>query len=78
MIARQYLSNEGDKFAKMARLFLRVEVKNLTNGVVVIPLLEKFFPVRFRIPLYQVLKLGEIRGQEDAPWHCGRREMKAV
>jgi len=44
----------------MIRLFLGVEMKNLTDGVVVIPLLKKFFPVRFRIPLYQVLELREI------------------
>ena len=44
----------------MIRLFLGVEMKNLADGVVVIPLLEKFFPVRFRIPLYQVLELRKI------------------
>ena len=44
----------------MVRLFLGVEVKNLTNSVVVIPLLKKLFPVRFRVSLYQVLELGEI------------------
>jgi len=58
----------------MIRLFLRVEMKNLTDGVVVIPLLEKFFPVSFRIPLYQVLELREIGGQEDASWHRGGDE----
>jgi len=44
----------------MVRLFRGVEVKNLTDGVVVIPLLEELFSVRFRVPLYQVLKLREI------------------
>jgi hypothetical protein len=38
----------------------RVEMKNLTNGVVTIPLLQKFFPVGFRVPLYQILKLREV------------------
>ena len=44
----------------MVRLFLGIEMKNLTNGVVVIPLLKKLFLVRLRVPLYQVLKLREI------------------
>ena len=56
----QYLGNEGDELTKMVCLFLEVEMKNLTNGVVVIPLLKKLFLVRFRVPLYQVLKLREI------------------
>ena len=57
---KKYLGNEGDELTKMVRLFFGVEVKNLTNGVVVIPLLEKLLPVRFRVPLYQVLELREI------------------
>jgi len=56
----QYLGNEGDELTKMIRLFLGVEMKNLTNGVVVIPLLEKLLPVSSGVPLYQVLKLREI------------------
>jgi hypothetical protein len=44
----------------MVLLFLGVEMKNLTNGVVVVPLLEKLFSVRFGVPLYQVLKLREV------------------
>jgi len=44
----------------MVRLFLGVEMKNLTDGVVVIPLLEKLFPVGLRVPLYQILELREI------------------
>lgn len=44
----------------MVCFFLGVEMKNLTNGVVMVPLLEKLFPVRFRIPLYQILELREI------------------
>ena len=58
----------------MICLFLRVEMKNLTDSVVVIPLLDKFFPVSFRISLYQVLELREIGCQENASWHRGRDE----
>ena len=54
------MGDEGDEFTKIVRLVLGVEMKNLTNGVVVIPLLEKLLPVRFRVPLYQVLKLRKI------------------
>jgi len=54
------LGYEGGELTKMVRLFLRVEMKNLTNGVVMIPLLDELFPVCFRVPLYQVLKLREI------------------
>lgn len=70
----QHLGDERDELTKMARLFLGIEMKNLANGVVVIPLLEELFLVRFRVSLYQVLELREIRGQEDASWHCGTRE----
>jgi len=54
------LGDEGDELTKVIRLLLGVEMKNLTNGIVVIPLLEKLLLVRFRIPLYQVLKLRKI------------------
>ena len=56
----QYLSDERDKFTKVVCLLLRVEMENLTNGIVMVPLLEKFFLVRFRVPFYQVLKLRKI------------------
>lgn len=56
----EYLSNKRDKLAKVVPLFLRVEMKNLADGIIVVPLLKKFFSVRLRVPLYQVLKLREI------------------
>lgn len=59
-IKELYLGNEGDELTKMVRLLLGVEMENLTNGVVMIPLLEKLLLVPLGVPLYQVLKLREI------------------
>jgi len=54
------LSDEGGELTEMVCMFLGIEMKNLADGVVVVPLLEKLFLVRLMVPLYQILELGEI------------------
>jgi len=53
----------------MLCLLVRIDLKYLTDAIVVIPLLKKFFFVRHGIALYEILKLREIRGEEDTTTH---------
>jgi hypothetical protein len=53
----------------MVGLFVRVDLKNLTNTVVVIPLLEKFFLVSSRVPFNKVLQLRQVCSEQDTATH---------
>ena len=44
----------------MVGLFVGVEVKDLADTVIMVPLLQKFFLVGYRIALDEVLKLREV------------------
>ena len=56
----KYLGNKGDKLSEMVRLFVRIDAENLSNAIIMIPLLKKLLFVRDWIALDQVLKLGKI------------------
>jgi hypothetical protein len=49
----------------MVGLFVWVYLEDLTNAIVVIPLLEKFFLVSIWVSLYEVLKLRQVRSEQD-------------
>ena len=50
-----HLCDESDKFSKMLGFLVRVDVKYLSNAVVMIPLLQEFFLVCWRISLDEIL-----------------------
>jgi len=54
------LGDEGEQLPKMRGLLVGVDLKYLTRGVVMIPLLQELFFVRNRVALDQILKLREI------------------
>jgi hypothetical protein len=51
-------------------LFIRIYDEYLTDTVVMIPLLEKFFSVCGRIPFDEILELWKVRSEQDASRHC--------
>ena len=59
----------------MVGSFVRIDLKDLTNTVVVIPLLEKFFLVSSRVPFNQVLQLRQVGSEQDTATH-GLKEQK--
>lgn len=69
-----HLGNESDKLPEVLCLLVRVNVKDLTDAVVVVPLLEELFLVCRRVSLDEILKLWEVRGEEDAATHGGKLE----
>ena len=64
-----HLRNERNQFPEMLSLFVRIIHEDLTNTVVVVPLLKKFLFVCNRIPFNQILKLGEVGCEEDTATH---------
>ena len=53
----------------MLGLFIWVNLEDLTNAVIVIPLLKKLFLVSSWVSLNQVLKLGQVCGEQDTATH---------
>jgi hypothetical protein len=71
------LGYEWYQLSKVVGLFVRIDLKDLTNTVVVIPLLEKFFLVSIRVPFNQVLQLRQVGSEQDTATH-GLRSRKIV
>jgi len=63
------LRDKGDQLPKMRGLFLGMDLKYLTRRVVMVPLLQKFFFIRERVSLDQILKLREVRRAQESPYH---------
>jgi hypothetical protein len=53
----------------MVGLFVRVDLEDLPNTIVVIPLLKKFFFISNWVSLYQILKLWQVCSEQDASTH---------
>ena len=64
-----YLRDERDQFPKMLSILVRVDLEDLANAVVVIPLLEKLFFVGRWVTFNEVLQLREIRRKKNAATH---------
>lgn len=62
------MRNKRNKLPKPLRLriIIRLQNKYPPNRIIVIPLLQELILVTNRIPLYQVLKLREVRREERA------------
>ena len=75
---RTYLSNERDKLPEVLCLLVRVEVEDLADAVVVVPLLEELLLVCRRVPLDEVLQLRQVRRQQYTATHFWRGEVAGV
>ena len=53
----------------MLGLFVRVDLENLTNTIVVVPLLKKLFLVSRWVSFDQVLKLRQVCSEQDTATH---------
>jgi hypothetical protein len=53
----------------MLSLFVWVDLEDLANAIIVAPLLKKFFLVRRRVSLNQVLKLRQVCSEQDTATH---------
>jgi hypothetical protein len=53
-----HLGYKRDELSKVSRLFIGVCSEDAANRIIVIPLLQELFLVRFWVPFNQVLKLG--------------------
>lgn len=71
-----YLGYKRDQFSEMLGLFIWVDLKDLTDAVIMIPLLNEFFLVSSWISLYQILKLGQICSEQDTTAHVDHREQR--
>lgn len=58
-----YLRDKGHKLAEVVSLLVGVDLEDLPDAFVVVPLLEKFLAVRGRVTFDQVLQLRQIRGE---------------
>ena len=67
-----YLRDEGYQFPVMFSLFIGINFEYLANAVVMIPLLQELFLVRYRVSFDQVLQLGQVGCQQNASPHAGR------
>lgn len=56
----------------MCGLVGRIDLKNLTYRVVMIPLLQKFLFVRDRVTLDEILKLREVGSTLKSAYHDGK------
>lgn len=56
----------------MCGLVGRIDLKNLTYRVVMIPLLQKFLFVRDRVTLDEILKLREVGSALKSAYHDGK------
>jgi len=56
-------------------LFVWVDLEDLTNAIIVVPLLKKFFLISCWVSLNQVLKLRQVGGEQDTATH-GVKERK--
>ena len=53
----------------MLGLFIGIDLEDLANAIIVIPLLEKFLLIRRRISFYEILQLRQVRSEQDTPSH---------
>ena len=53
-------------------------MKDLANTVIMVPLLEKFLLVRRRVTFNEILQLREVRSEQDAAPHAGRRRRDKI
>ena len=60
MIFWKYLSDERNKLSEVLRVFVWVNLEDLADAVIVIPLLQELLLVRRRVALDEVLQLGQI------------------
>jgi hypothetical protein len=58
----------------MLGLFVWVNLEDLTNAIVVVPLLKKLFLVSSWVSLNEVLKLGQVCGEQDTTTHGEERK----
>jgi hypothetical protein len=56
-------------------LFVWVDLEDLTNAIIVVPLLKKFFLISCWVSFNQVLKLRQVGGEQDTATH-GVKERK--
>lgn len=50
-----HLSDERDKLSEMGRLLVRIDLENLADAVIMVPLLKKLLFVACWVPLDEVL-----------------------
>lgn len=60
---------KGDELPKVLRLFIWVRLEKLANAGEMVELLLEFLSVSIGISLNEILKLGEISGEENASAH---------
>ena len=67
-----HLGYERNQLPEVLGLLVRIDLKYLTDAVIVIPLLKELFLVSCRVPLNQVLQLRQVCSQENATTHGSR------
>ena len=55
-----HLGDESYEFPEVLCVFVRIDEKNLSNTIVVVPLLEKLFFVGCWVSLDEILELREV------------------
>ena len=72
-----HLRDENDELPKMRGMFVRIDLKYLARGVVMVPLLQKLFFVRDRVALDEILKLWEVRRAPESAYHSGSGSLES-